>query len=229
MNSYRYIISLWLLVFTIAIEASASESFIEHTINDLLREKITNERIIVELQYNSQSKMRQVKSKQEKIESIVLEKFEPRYLSFRVNVKYNDGKMDTVSGRYVSYIMVPIAARYIKFNEVIQDSDITTKKVKLGSIHKNYATEIAEVSGMQARKYIAVGSMFKINEISNPPVIKVNDPVSIVYSSGTISLKTMGVALGVGAVGDMVKVKNSSSGAILLGQIINKNTVQVSK
>ena len=80
---------------------------------------------------------------------------------------------------------------------------------------------------MQAKKYIAVGKMFKLNEISSPPVIKNNDPVNIIYSSGAINLKTMGVSMGTGAVGDIIKVKNSSSGAVLLGQIINKNTVQM--
>jgi flagella basal body P-ring formation protein FlgA len=63
--------------------------------------------------------------------------------------------------------------------------------------------------------------------MSSPSVIKNNDPVNIIYSSGSISLKTVGISMGVGAVGDMIKVKNSSSGAVLLGQIINKNTVQV--
>ena len=57
--------------------------------------------------------------------------------------------------------------------------------------------------------------------------IDINDPVNIIYSSGAINLKTVGIALGAGAVGDMIKVKNTSSGAVLLGQIINKNTVQV--
>jgi len=70
--------------------------------------------------------------------------------------------------------------------------------------------------------------MIKISDISNPPVIKNNDPVNIVYSSGVINLKTTGVALGSGAVGDMIKVKNGTSGAVILGQIINKNTIQVS-
>ena len=144
-----------------------------------------------------------------------------------MRVDYNDGKIDSVSGKYISYIMAPIAGRYIKFGEVIQASDISSKKTRLDTVRKGYATEDAEVIGMQAKKYIAVDKMFKISDVSNPPVLRNNDPVNIIYSSGVIKLRTTGVSLGKGAVGDMIKVKNSSSGAVLLGQIINKNTVQI--
>ena len=142
-------------------------------------------------------------------------------------VEYNDGKIDSVSGKYISYIMAPIAGRYIKFGEVIQASDVSTKKTRLDTVRKGYATEDAEVIGMQAKKYIAVGKMFRTSDISNPPVLKNNDPVNIIYSSGVIKLRTTGIALGKGAVGDMIKVNNTASGAVLLGQITNKNTVQV--
>jgi flagella basal body P-ring formation protein FlgA len=80
---------------------------------------------------------------------------------------------------------------------------------------------------MQARQYIKPGSMFRSSDLVSPAVIKVNDPVNIIFSSGAINLKTVGIAMGNGAVGDMIKVKNESSGAVLLGQIVNKNTVQV--
>ena len=207
--------------------AFADKDFVDGTIQGLLQEKITDSRIIIEHQYNSKSKLAQIKSKKEEIKSIVLEKFDPKFSSYRVQVHYNDGKVDSISGKYISYIMAPIAGKYIKFGEVIQASDITSKKMRLDNLKKGFATEDSEVIGMQAKKYIAVGRMFKLNDISSPPVLKNNDPVNIIYSSGAINLKTVGIALGTGAVGDMIKVKNTSSGAVLLGQIINKNTVQV--
>ncbi len=207
--------------------AFAAENFIDSTIQGLLQEKITDSRVIVEQQYNSKNKLLRIKEKQEEIKSIILEKFDPKFSSFRVQIHYNDEKIDSLSGKYISYVMAPVAGRYIKFGEIIQSSDVASKKIRLDAIKNGYATEEAEVVGMQAKKYIAVGRMFKISDVSSPQVLKNNDPVNIIYSSGTISLKTMGVALGSGAVGDMIKVKNSSSGAVLLGQIINKNTVQV--
>ena len=203
------------------------EDFVDSTIQGVLQEKITDSRIVVEQQYNSKNKITQIKSRKEDIKSIVLENFDPKFSSFRVQVHYNDGKIDSISGKYIPYIMAPVAGKYIKFGDIIQASDIASKKMRLDTFKKGFATEDSEVIGMQAKKYIAVDKMFKLNDISRPPVLKNNDPVNIIYSSGTINLKTVGIALGTGAVGDMVKVKNTSSGAILLGQIIDKNTVQV--
>jgi len=218
---------LFLCITLLTLFAIADEDFVGKTINGLLQEKIQDNRIIVEQEYSSKSKFDKIKSAQDKIDSIIVEQFEPKNSSFRVRVNYNDGKAETLSGRYVSYVMAPIAARYIKFGDVIQQSDVTTIKVRIDSLNSEYASELNEVVGMQAKTYIAAGKMFKINEVTSPNVIKNNDPVNIIYSSGVINLKTVGIAMGNGAVGDMIKVKNSSSGVVLLGQIVNKNTVKI--
>ncbi|CAN0598152.1 unnamed protein product, partial [Ectocarpus sp. 12 AP-2014] len=143
----------------------ASEDFVDSTIQGLLQEKITDNRVTVEQQYNSNNKITQIKSKKEAIKSIILEKFDPKFSSFRVQVNYNDGKIDTISGKYITYIMAPVAARYIKFGDIIQGSDITSKKMRLDTFKKGFATETSEVIGMQAKKYIAVGRMFNLNDI----------------------------------------------------------------
>ena len=218
---------LFLCITLLTLFALADEDFVGKTINGLLQEKIQDNRIIIEQEYSSKSKFDKIKSAQDKIDSIIVEQFEPKNSSFRVRVNYNDGKAETLSGRYLSYVMAPIAARYIKFGDVIQQSDVTTIKVRIDSLNSEYASELNEVVGMQAKTYIAAGKMFKINEVTSPNVIKNNDPVNIIYSSGAINLKTVGIAMGNGAVGDMIKVKNSSSGVVLLGQIVNKNTVKI--
>ncbi|MEA0970336.1 flagellar basal body P-ring biosynthesis protein FlgA [Candidatus Megaera venefica] len=218
---------LFLCITLLTLFALADEDFVSKTINGLLQEKIQDNRIIIEQEYSSKSKFDKIKSAQDKIDSIIVEQFEPKNSSFRVRVNYNDGKAETLSGRYLSYVMAPIAARYIKFGDVIQQSDVTTMKVRIDSLNSEYASELNEVVGMQAKTYIAAGKMFKINEVTSPNVIKNNDPVNIIYSSGAINLKTVGIAMGNGAVGDMIKVKNSSSGVVLLGQIVNKNTVKI--
>ena len=218
---------LFICITFLSLFAIADEDFVGKTINGLLQEKLQDNRIIVEQEYSSKSKFDKIKSAQDKIDSIIVEQFEPKNSSFRVRVNYNDGKAETLSGRYNSYVMAPIAARYIKFGDVIQQSDVTTMKMRIDSLNSEYASELNEVVGMQAKTYIAAGKMFKINEITSPNVIKNNDPVNIIYSSGVINLKTVGVAMGNGAVGDMIKVKNSSSGVVLLGQIVSKNTVKI--
>jgi flagella basal body P-ring formation protein FlgA len=204
------------------------DSFFDKTVIDLLRDKISDDRITVEPNYVSKSKINTVRINQDKVKAITVERFDGKSSSFLLNILYLDGSSESLSGKYVSYVEVPVAARYIKFGEIIQSSDLNNLKVKLDTIKNSDINSTLEVVGMQAKKYIAAGSVIKKADVTNPPVIKNNDPVNIIYSSGAINLKTSGTALGAGAVGDMVKVKNGTSGIVLLGQIINKNTVQVS-
>ena len=218
------------LIFIIGISCFnvlASEDFLDSTISSLLLEKISDDRVVLEHTYNSKTQAEKVKAKQRHITNIVLDQFDSKYLSYVASVRYNDNKEELIQGRYSVYLMVPVAARYIKFGDIIQESDLVAKKMSLNSLAKGYFTDSASIIGMQAKRYILAGNMFKTSEISSPVVIKNGDPVNIVYDSGLISLKTLGIAMGSGAIGDMVKVKNSSSGAFLLGQIVNKSTVKV--
>lgn len=202
-------------------------SLLKNNINDLLLEKILDKKITLEINFNSTSKAGNIASKIDNIKEIQLDKFDPKFTSFRANITYDNGQHDSLSGKYFMYIEIPIAARYIKFGDVIASEDVGSYKIRADRIKKGYATEMAEVVGLKVNKQIAPNNMFKLSDLFKPPVIKTNDPVNLVFTSGSISLKTSGTALSAGAVGDTIKVKNDSSGAVLLGEIINKNTINV--
>ncbi len=230
MKSMRFVVFLSVLFVAIKFVYAEvdNDGFFDKTVVDLLQERIKDDRITVEPDYTSKGKISSVRMSQDKIKAIKLEKFDAKSSSFVLNISYLDGHSDSLPGKYVSYVEVPVAARYIKFGEIIQSSDLNNLKVKLDTIKNSDINSTLDVVGMQAKRYIAAGSVIKRADVANPPVIKNNDPVNIIYSSGSINLKTSGTALGAGAVGDMIKVKNGTSGIVLLGQIINKNTVQVS-
>jgi flagella basal body P-ring formation protein FlgA len=207
--------------------ASANSDYFDDIVSELLLKKINDERIIVEPKYSSASKISKIKENHDKIKSVIIEKFEPQHSSFVIKILYNDKKSEDIAGKYISFIELPVASKYIKFGEIIQPSDLSVAKTRLENIKSGYAVDKGEVVGMQAKQYIQAGSMFRSSDLVRPAVIKTGDPVNLTFSSGIINLKTVGVSLGNGAVGDMIRVKNESSGAVLLGQIINKNTVQI--
>lgn len=206
---------------------SFAEGVFEQAIIEALSEKITDKRISIEIKFNSSSKAAELEGKANDINKIEIEKFDTKYSSFRAKLNYNDGQKHTISGKYISFIEIPVTANFIKYNGIIQASDLTSTKVRVDRLKRGFATEASEVIGMKAKKYIPAGSMFRMSDLLNPPVIKSGDPVNLIYYSGLIKLKTVGTAQGSGAVGDSIKVKNDSSGAVLLGEIVNKNTVKV--
>lgn len=211
---------------SIAVERDEISS-VEQAISDLLLEKILDKRISLELSFNSKSKLSSIDSKFNEIKDIVLEKFDPKYSGFRAKVIYLDKSTDSISGKYFSFIEVPVAAKYIRYNEIVQQSDLSTVSIRLDRLKRGIITDATDIAGKKAKKQIAPGNMFNGSDLSTPPVININDPVNIVFSSGAINLKTTGIALGSGIIGESIKVKNESSGTVLLGEIINKNTVRV--
>jgi len=137
-------------------------------------------------------------------------------------------KKEEITGKFNSFFEVPVAAKIIRVGDIIIATDIKIQKIRSNKVKDGIALNEQEVIGLQARKFIIAESVFKLNELSKPHVIKANDPVNIIYASNNLMLKTAGIALGSGAIGETIKVKNEDTGNVLLGEIVNKNTVQVS-
>lgn len=223
-------VTLYIVLLTAIITSYAfadNNDFLKNSIQEILSKKINDDRITVEVSFNSTTKFGSIESKFDNIENISLEKFSPADNSFRAKIIFNNHEEDTISGKYISFISIPVAAKYIKFNDIIQNTDLQNIKIRLDQLKNGYATLASDIVGKKTKNPIKVGEMFRIEDLINPPVIKNGDPVNIVYSSGVINLKTTGIAVGPGAVGESIKVKNDSSGIVVLGEIINKNTVRV--
>ena len=200
-------------------------SYIHQSVSDLIADHIANKDLTVEIFFNSN--IDNIDNNLHNIKDILLEKFNPQYDNFTAKIIYKDNSTDLISGRYFLFTEVPVATRFIRFNEILQSSDITTVSVRIDSLKQGIISDINSVIGKKAKKQISAGGMFHFSDLMQQPVININDPVNIVYSSGLINLKTTGISLGSGVVGDTIKVKNESSGNIILGEIINKNTVKV--
>jgi len=223
----RYIYIKFLVILLLPLKCfSFSDSF-DRNIEDLLYEKLQDKKIIIEVSYDSNDKIAQIKNKQSEIKDVSLVNFEPERSNFKVRISYTNGTTEEVFGRYESYIEVPVTSRFIKAGEIILASDITAVKTKISRLRENYITGEEDIVGMQAKKHLSSGSLVKTNELSRPVVIKMHDPVNITYTSGSIDLKISGISLGSGAIGDTLRVKNEDTGAVMLGRIVNKNTVQV--
>jgi flagella basal body P-ring formation protein FlgA len=205
---------------------AASQDDLKTSISDALKDKIGNNNLDITVTRITSSLPSEMQI--DSLQSIEFENYDTKKMTFKARCFLDANKMIIVTGVYEVVAQIPVASRKIKRGEVLQDGDISFVRSKIPDIGDNFFTSAEEVVGMQATKYLNTGAMFKISDLTNPPVIKNNDPVNIVYSSGTIQLKTTGISLSSGAIGDMIRVRNGSSGVVLLGQITNKNTVQIS-
>lgn len=220
---YLYIV--FLLIPNLA--CAFSDQF-DRNVEDLIYQKKGNREVeISELTYDSRDKIAQIKNQQRNVKNITITDIDLEKSRFLLKVEYFNGSSNEISGRFESTIEIPVTSRFIKAGEIITSLDLTHTRANLSKVRGDYIVSEQNLIGMQAKRHLAAGVMIKNNELTRPNVIKVNDPVSIIYTVNNIKLKASGISMGLGAIGDSIKVKNEDTGIVVLGQIINRNTVQV--
>lgn len=129
-----------------------------------------------------------------------------------------------VNGKYTFVTQVLSAASLIRKGDIISKNNTI---ITYGA-YENFPDYVPEnLYGMQLKKTIGSGSIVKLTDLFFPISIKEKDTVDITYNSQNLYLKTKGIALQRGAIGDYIKIKNEKSGTILIGRITAKKTVEV--
>ena len=221
--AHRFLVSFILFFFAINTHASDLEGIIK----DLLIEKLPSQVTDIELKFDSKTRLFEAESYKDQIKNVQLLYFAPNYSTFRVSVTSNSDNTLELAGRYTAYVEIPVTVHGIAQGSMITDSDLSTTRILLSKMKGGYIESIDQVVGMQARRNISNGVLIRNSDIVKPTLIRQNDTVSIIYSQNNIKLRTIGVALQSGAVGDNIKVKNESTGIIVHGTVKGKNLVEV--
>ncbi len=108
-------------------------------------------------------------------------------------------------------VSVPVLTRRVAAGEVIQSSDITMKSVPSRIAAHNTLTEIDLIAGRSARRTLSAETPLQRADLVPALVVRRGEKVSITLDDGVILLVTQGEVQMDGAVGERVRVVNSSS------------------
>lgn len=107
------------------------------------------------------------------------------------------------------------------------DMVVERKLVASGAAMRAHFTSRDSVVGKVARRPLAVGVAIPLNALRDAHVFKEGERVVVEYSSGSLSIRTLGVALQPGIVGQPVRVRNADTGVIVTGIARGDGTVEV--
>jgi flagella basal body P-ring formation protein FlgA len=220
----KYLTAIIILLFT---PNSIFAGYFEDSLKEMISEKIDGQ-VSVVLKFPQNSQLDTILSQEENIESISLSFFSHETKSFKVVSVLSNNKQIELFGKYESFFEVPVASRYIRHGNLVSEDDIKITKVKKLKEGEAPIKNMRLVFGMEAKKSIAQGDVIKLADLKHPPIIKENDPVTLVYISSDITLKTSGFALSAGSLGEKIRVKNEKTGVVVFGEIVEKNVVKVS-
>jgi flagella basal body P-ring formation protein FlgA len=118
---------------------------------------------------------------------------------------------------------VLVAARMVRARTVISAADLA---VIPGEIAGTFANVEAAI-GMEARSVLYPGRPIRAADVGPPAVIDRNAVVTLVYQSGALTILAEGRALDRAAIGDRVRVLNTSSKTTIFGTVAADGSVRV--
>jgi len=122
---------------------------------------------------------------------------------------------------------VVVARRELERGEMIQAGDLTLETRDLARLHRGYVLDPDKAVGLTPQRTIRRGRVVTPSLLRVPNAIDRGAQVNIVAWIGGIEARMKGEALGDGARGERIRVKNLSSGKELEGRIVSSGVVRV--
>ena len=149
----------------------------------------------------------------------------PVYITVKVN--------DTPYQQMICYLRihvydnVVVAARSLSPNQQLTDADVRLEEREVGNLRARYLTRVDDVKGLVTNRLVREGTLFTKTMLQNPVILEAGVNVDIVADINGVKIKTAGVALQRGRVGQLIRVRNTTSQKVLRARVLDHMTVEV--
>ncbi len=118
-------------------------------------------------------------------------------------------------GRVDLVVSVPYLANSLAGDAIIGPADVEMRTVAARTADTGSFSSLDQVIGMQLKRPARAGKMLQPGDLMEPRLVKRNQPVTIVYHSGPMTLTVKGQALNDAAEGEPLQVLNLMSSKVL--------------
>jgi len=122
---------------------------------------------------------------------------------------------------------VLVAADKIKRHEILCEQQFELKRTDVTSLREQPVISTAELVGQRAKRNLRMGSILTTGAMEPVPDIEVGGEVTIVFTDDWGTVTVSGRALETGWVGSRVRVKNLTSGKVIVGTVVPGRSVEV--
>jgi flagella basal body P-ring formation protein FlgA len=137
----------------------------------------------------------------------------------------NKTKHYNVTGTYDEIVRVPVLAQKMPRGSVIKEADIAWLEVPHEQVKFEVVATEQKLIGKALKREIYDHTPLKEQDLQKEQVIARNTTVNILFNSPSINIKTIGITLDSGGVGDTIRVRNASSNKIIQGIIQDDQNV----
>ena len=159
-------------------------------------------------------------------------KFDKNQKTWQANLLLKEGEKNlapiVIAGRYEEIIEIPVLKHQIKSGEVISEEDVEMSKQTANHLQRNTITDIKDLVGKSPKRVISQNRPIRQDEIARPALVNKSARVTLIYKSRNLEIRTLGEAMDSGAKGDVIRVRNITSKAIISATVESGEVVKVS-
>lgn len=133
-----------------------------------------------------------------------------------------------ISGTYDEMAHIPMLKQRMQSGDIISQDDIVWDSMPISRLRKSTVMDSKALVGKSPKRTVSASRPIRLDEITGPTVVSKGAQVSLIYKTPNMEIKTLGEAMENGAQGNVIKVKNTSSKAILVGTVEGEGRVRVS-
>ena len=131
-----------------------------------------------------------------------------------------------VTTRKWEYIVV--SSRELFKGDLLSLSSIAKKEVETTNLRDYFSwANSSQILEMEIRRHISSDQEIRSSDLKKQQLMKRGQKISIINNAGSVQIRVSGVALQPGSKGDLISVKNLSSGRKINARIIDRNTVSI--
>lgn len=110
---------------------------------------------------------------------------------------------------------------------VLARGDLMISRMSLAAASGDYLSDPADAVGKALRRPLRAGSMLYLRSLETPHAVERGQATELVSTISGVQVKVQGVALGSGAPGEWVRVRNKTSGKTVEGVVTPEGWVRI--
>lgn len=115
----------------------------------------------------------------------------------------------------------------VRRSKSIASKQLALKRMEVTNLRKRPLVDLFELDGNRARRNLRRGDILTADDLEQIPDIDNGRDVTIIYNEGMCRISADGRALQAGLAGEYIRVRNKSSGKIILARVVDATAVVV--
>lgn len=115
----------------------------------------------------------------------------------------------------------------VQRGEIITRQHLAIEKRDVSKLRGDFVTQAEQVENKQAARYAPIGTVLNLRSFIEPNLIKRRDKIIISSMQPAFAIQMNGVAMMDGAKGQLIRIKNESSGRIINATVVEPGLVLV--